>query len=233
VLPDIRHTGSIYGLYNWLFFTNSTTLADGVDSISPVFSTPENPWILARQVHYSGRKELKKTMKRLVAFLASAVLMIPAVMQAKPVQPVSLQEAVRHELSMMSRYTVFDDISFRLDGDTVILTGEVHRPIVKSDAKDAVRHVEGVNRVVNNIEVLPLSPNDDRIRLAVYRAIYGAPTLSARYAQLAYPPIHILVKNGHVRLEGFVANQMDRNIAGIRANGVFGAFSVQNDLKVG
>lgn len=176
---------------------------------------------------------MKKTMKRLATLLASAVLMIPAVMQAKPARPVSLQEAVRHELAMMSRYTVFDDISFRLEGDTVILTGEVHKPIVKSDAKDAVRHVEGVSRVINNIEVLPLSPNDDRIRLAVYRAIYGEPTLSARYGMVAFPPIHIIVKNGHVTLEGFVANQMDRNIAGIRANGVFGAFSVKNDLKVG
>jgi hyperosmotically inducible protein len=171
-------------------------------------------------------------MKRLAAFLASAVLMVPAVMQAKS-RPVSRQEAVRHELAMMSRYTVFDDISFRLDGDTVILTGEVHKPVIKSDAKDAVRHVEGVSKVINNIEVLPLSPNDDRIRLAVYRAIYGAPTLSPRYAMQAFPPIHIIVKNGHVRLEGFVANTMDRNIAEIRAKGVFGAFSVKNDLKVG
>ncbi len=172
-------------------------------------------------------------MKRLATFLASAVLMIPAVMQAKPARPVSTQEAVRHQLAMMSRYTVFDDISFRLDGDTVILTGEVHQPIVKSDAKDAVRHVEGVRNVINNIEVLPLSPNDDRVRMAVYRAIYGEPTLRARYGMQAFPPIHIIVKNGHVRLEGFVANQMDRNIAGIRAKGVFGAFSVDNDLKVG
>jgi len=172
-------------------------------------------------------------MKRLATFLASAVLMIPAVMQAKPARPVSLQEAVRHQLATMSRYTAFDDISFRLEGDTVILMGEVHQPIVKSDANDAVRHVEGVSKVVNNIEVLPLSPNDDRIRLAVYRAIYGGPTLSPRYAQLAYPPIHIIVKNGHVRLEGFVATQMDRTIAGVRAQGVFGAFSVKNDLKIG
>jgi hyperosmotically inducible protein len=172
-------------------------------------------------------------MKRLATFLASAVLMIPAVMQAKPARPATLQDAVRHELVMMSRYTVFDNISFRLEGNTVVLSGEVSRPIVKSDAQNAVRHVEGVSQIVNNIEVLPLSPNDDRIRLAVYRAIYGAPTLSARYAQLAFPPIHIIVKNGNVRLEGFVANQMDRSVAGIRANGVFGAFSVQNHLQIG
>jgi hyperosmotically inducible protein len=172
-------------------------------------------------------------MKRLATFLASAVLMIPAAMYAKPSHPVTLQEAVRHQLATMSRYSVFDNVEFRLDGSTVVLTGQVSRPVIKSDAKDAVIHVEGVTNVVNNIEVLPLSPNDDQIRMAVYRAIYGAPTLSARYAQLAFPPIHIIVKNGNVRLEGVVANQMDRNIAGIRANGVFGAFNVTNDLRIG
>ncbi|HVY94587.1 MAG TPA: BON domain-containing protein [Bryobacteraceae bacterium] len=159
--------------------------------------------------------------------------MIPAVVQAKPGKPVSLQESVRHSLAMMPRYTIFDDISFHMDGTTVVLTGEVAQPIVKEDAQDAARHVEGVTNVVNNIEVLPLSPDDDRIRLATYRAIYGEPTLRARYGILAFPPIHIIVKNGHVKLEGYVANQMDRNIAGIRAKSVFGAFSVENDLKVG
>lgn len=159
--------------------------------------------------------------------------MIPAAIQAKESKPVSLQENVRHHLAMMPRYGVFDNVSFRLDGSTVILTGEVARPIVKEDAKDALRHVEGVTNVVNNIEVLPLSPNDDRIRLAVFRAIYGSPSLATRYGNMAQPPIHILVKNGNVRLEGFVANAMDKNLAGIRAQGVFGAFNVQNDLQIG
>jgi hyperosmotically inducible protein len=92
--------------------------------------------------------------------------------------------------------------------------------------------VEGVTNVVNNIEVLPLSPDDDRIRRGVYRAIYGDPALSTRYGFQALPSIHIIVKNGHVRLEGVVANEGDKNIAGIRANGVPGAFSIENDLRV-
>ena len=166
-------------------------------------------------------------------FLLTASLLIPVAMQAKASKPRTLPEAVRHELATMPRYGVFDNLSFRVDGTTVILTGEVTRPVVKSDALDAVKHVEGVTNVVNNIEVLPLSGNDDRIRLATWRAIYGAPTLSARYGQMPNPPIHIIVKNGVVRLEGFVANAMDRNIAGIRANGVFGAFKVENDLQIG
>jgi hyperosmotically inducible periplasmic protein len=86
--------------------------------------------------------------------------------------------------------------------------------------------------VVNNIEVLPLSPDDDRIRRGVYRAIYGDQTLSTRYGFQALPSIHIIVKNGHVRLEGVVANEGDKNIAGIRANGVHGAFSVENGLRI-
>lgn len=173
-------------------------------------------------------------MKKLATLLLSAALMIPVAVEAKPAhQPVSLQEAVRHNLAMMSRYTVFDNIQFRLDGSTVILSGEVSRPIVKSDAMDAVRHIEGVTSVVNNIEVLPLSPNDDQVRMATYRAIYGAPTLAARYGMQAFPPIHIIVKNGNVRLVGFVANQTDRTIAGIRASSVFGAFNVKNELQIG
>jgi len=95
-----------------------------------------------------------------------------------------------------------------------------------------VKRIEGVTSVENNIEVLPLSPNDDQIRIATYRAIYGDASLSTRYGYRALPSIHIIVKNGNVRLEGVVANEMDRNIAGIRANGVPGAFSVQNDLRV-
>jgi len=114
----------------------------------------------------------------------------------------------------------------------VTLLGEVTQPVLKSDAGNVVKRVEGVTNVVNNIEVLPLSPDDDRIRRAEYRAIYGDPALSSRYGFQALPSIHIIVKNGHVRLEGVVANEGDKNIAGIRANGVAGAFSVENDLRV-
>ena len=172
-------------------------------------------------------------MKRLAVALLTASLLIPAAVEAKTAKVVTLPEAVRHQLVMLPRFTVFDNLGFRVDGGTVTLTGEVTQPIVKDDAAAAVRGVEGVTTVVNNIEVLPLSPNDDRIRLAVYRAIYRDPTLSSRYAFTAQPSIHIIVKNGVVRLEGIVANQMDRTIAGMRANGVFGAFKVENDLQIG
>jgi hyperosmotically inducible protein len=149
-----------------------------------------------------------------------------------PENEAHLVQEVRHQLVMLPYYGVFDDIGFQVQGGTVILEGAVTRPTLKDDAGRVVRKVEGVTNVVNNIEVLPLSPNDDRIRRAVYRAIYGDPALSDRYGFQALPSIHIIVKNGNVRLEGVVANEGDRNIANIRANGVPGVFSVQNDLQV-
>ena len=139
---------------------------------------------------------------------------------------------VRHELVSLPYFGVFDDLGFTVNGSTVTLVGEVTRPTLKSDAGNVLKRVEGITNVVNNIEVLPLSPDDDRIRRGVYRAVYGDPSLSTRYGFQALPSIHIIVKNGHVRLEGVVANEGDKNIAGIRANGVPGAFSVENDLRV-
>jgi hyperosmotically inducible protein len=133
---------------------------------------------------------------------------------------------------MLPYYGVFDDLGFNVNGSTITLTGQVTRPTLKDDAGSAVKNVEGVTNVVNNIEVLPLSPVDDGIRLATYRAIYGDPSLSTRYAYRAAPSIHIIVKNGNVRLEGVVANAMDKQIAGMRAKGVSGVFDVENDLRV-
>src|SRR5581483_6730870 len=104
-------------------------------------------------------------------------------------------------------------------------------PTLKSDAEKAVKRIEGVEKVVNNIEVLPVSPADDRIRKAVYQAIYSRPGLD-KYELRAVPSIHIIVKNGHVTLAGAVANQMDKILAGMAANGVSGVFSVTNDLQV-
>jgi hyperosmotically inducible periplasmic protein len=143
-----------------------------------------------------------------------------------------LVQEVRHQLVMLPYYGVFDDLGFTVNGGTVTLMGQVTQPVLKDDAGRAVKKIEGVTSVNNNIEVLPLSPNDDQIRRAVYRAIYGDPSLSTRYGFRALPSIHIIVKNGNVRLEGVVANEGDRNIAGIRAKGVPGAFNVQNELKV-
>jgi hyperosmotically inducible protein len=144
----------------------------------------------------------------------------------------NITKEVRHELVMLPWYSVFDNLAFRVDPDgTVTLLGQVVRPTLKDDAERVVKKIPGVTRVINQIEVLPLSPDDDRIRMAEFRAIFGDPALS-RYALGAVPPIHIIVKNGHVDLVGVVANQMDKQIAGIRANGVPGVFSVSNDLRV-
>ena len=139
---------------------------------------------------------------------------------------------VRHELVMLPYYGVFDDLAFRVDGGTVTLLGQVTRPTLKSDAENVVRRIEGVSRVVNHIEVLPLSSMDDQIRLAVYRAIYGDAALSTRYGFRALPSIHIIVKNGNVTLEGVVANEGDHNIAAMRAKGVPNVFSVTDNLRV-
>jgi hyperosmotically inducible protein len=137
---------------------------------------------------------------------------------------------VRHELVMLPYYNIFDDLAFRVEGSTVTLLGAVVRPTLKDDAGRVVKKVPGVQQVVNNIEVLPVSPMDDQIRRAEYRAIYGDPSISTRYGFRALPSIHIIVKNGHVTLEGVVANQADKNLIGIKANGVPSVFSVTNNL---
>jgi hyperosmotically inducible protein len=139
---------------------------------------------------------------------------------------------VRHELVMLPYYGIFDDLAFRVEGGTVTLLGAVTRPTLKSDAENVTKKVEGVNQVINKIEVLPLSPMDDRIRMAQYRAIYGDPTLATRYGYRALPSIHIIVNNGHVILEGVVANEADKTIINARANAVPGVFSVTNNLIV-
>lgn len=148
----------------------------------------------------------------------------PAKIQAR------LQREVRHVLVMLPYYSVFDNLEYQIQGDKVTLSGQVVRPVLKSDAEAAVKKIEGVEAVKNNIEVLPLSPFDDRIRLAVYRAIYSDPALE-RYALQAVPPIHIIVNGGHVTLVGVVESQADKNVANMRANAVSGVFSVKNDLR--
>ena len=139
---------------------------------------------------------------------------------------------VRHELVMLPRYGVFDNLGYQIAPDgTLTLLGQVARPSLKSDAEDAVKHIEGVEKIVNNIEVLPPSPGDDRIRRDTYRAIYGNENLS-QYQIRAVPPIHIIVNKGHITLEGVVARKMEKQIAGVQANSVSGAFSVTNNLRV-
>ena len=142
-----------------------------------------------------------------------------------------ISKEVRHELVMLPYYGVFDDLAYRVDGNKVTLFGEVTRPTLKKDAERVVQKIEGVQSVTNNIEVLPLSPNDDQIRRAVYRAIYSQPGLDL-YSLRAVPTIHIIVKNGNVILRGAVGNQGDKDRANIAANGVPGVFSVKNELMV-
>jgi hyperosmotically inducible protein len=149
-----------------------------------------------------------------------------------PANEARLVKDIRRALLTLPYYGVFDDIGFNVNGGTITLVGEVARPNLKGDAEYAVKHVEGVTSVVNNIEILPLSPMDDQLRRAVYRAIYGDPFLSTRYGFQAVPSIHIILKNGHLRLEGVVANESDRNVAGLKANQVPGIFSVENDLQI-
>jgi hyperosmotically inducible protein len=138
---------------------------------------------------------------------------------------------VRHELVMLPYYGVFDNLAYRVDGTTVSLFGQVTRPTLKSDAEGVVKRIEGVTKVNNQIEVLPLSPMDDQTRRAEFRAIYSEPSLNM-YATQAVPPIHIIVDNGKVTLVGVVGTQMDKDLAGVRANSVPGVFSVTNNLKV-
>jgi hyperosmotically inducible periplasmic protein len=138
---------------------------------------------------------------------------------------------VRHELLMLPYFGVFDNIVYKVEGSTVTLLGQVVRPTLKSDAENVLKHIEGVEKVENQIEVLPVSPMDDGLRLRLYREIYGFPALE-KYALGVQKPIRIIVKNGHVTLEGVVDSEADKNVAGLRANGVPGIFSVTNNLRV-
>jgi len=142
-----------------------------------------------------------------------------------------LERQVRHELVMLPYYGVFDRFAYQVDGEKVTLFGEVTRPVLKRDAEEVVKAIEGVKSVDNQIEVLPLSSHDDRIRLDLYKALYGDVALS-RYGLMAVPSIHIIVKNGNVTLDGVVDREADKSIAGVRANQVAGVFSVTNNLQV-
>lgn len=166
-----------------------------------------------------------------ISRLAAICLVVGISIAAAQPRPDRITREVRHELVMLPYYGVFDNLAYRVSGDTVTLYGQVTRPTLKSDAERVVKGIEGIGTVRNEIEVLPLSPNDDRIRLAVYRAIYGEPALQ-RYGLQAVPPIHIIVKNGNVTLMGVVGNEGDKNIAGIRAKGVPGVFNVSNEVQV-
>jgi hyperosmotically inducible periplasmic protein len=162
--------------------------------------------------------------------MAGVLLMTPALVGGSTgVKP--LDERVRHELNMLPFFSVFDHLTYRIDGDKVILAGEVTRPVLKHDAETVIRRLAGVTAVDDQITVLPLSRFDDRIRLAELRAIYGNSVLQ-RYGLGPYAPIRIVVKNGNVTLEGMVGSKMDKNVAGLAANSVAGVFSVTNNLVI-
>ena len=161
-----------------------------------------------------------------------AILGQPLVARSQAVNPRLIRE-VRHELRMLPYYGVFDWLEFEIQPDnTVVLRGQVVRPTTKSDAEGRVKDIEGVSRVSNQIEVLPLSPSDDRSRRALYRAIYNFNSPLFRYATQSVPPIHLIVNRGHATLKGVVANKGDAQLAYIRARGVPGLFSVKNELVV-
>lgn len=165
--------------------------------------------------------------------LTAALLAVPGfASQAPATANAPLEGNIRRAINTLPYYSVFDDLSFSLDADgTVTLSGEVMQYYVRNSAVSAVKNLPGVTRVVDNIEVLPLSPYDNNLRIRAYNAIFGYPALS-RYAINARPPIRILVKNGNVTLAGVVNNDLDRTLAFNRLNGLAGAFSVTNELRL-
>ena len=181
------------------------------------------------------RKRISETLA--IAFLMVSLFSLAGVREAvaKNYQDgnrAHIIKEVRHELVTLPYYGVFDWLVFEVRQDnTVVLRGQVVRPSTKSDAEARVRGIDGVKEVVNEIEVLPPSPQDDRLRLALYRAIYNWNSPLFRYATQAVPPIHIVVKNGRAALKGVVATKGDANLAYIRARGVPGLFEVKNELK--
>jgi hyperosmotically inducible periplasmic protein len=179
---------------------------------------------------------LKLLFTALLAGLVAVTVGVPIASAgtATAVNTSSISEQVRHNLAMLPWYGVFDNLQFQVNGTEVVLSGEVisEHGITKDDAANAVKKIPGVTNVVNNIEILPPSPFDNEIRRAEYRAIFSKSDLG-RYTLGVIPQVHIIVKGGHVTLEGKVIDQMDRTVAGIAANSVPGVFSVQNNLQVG
>jgi len=164
--------------------------------------------------------------------IVPALIVATAAMSQTPtLSEGQIAKQTRHEILTLPFFDVFDNLEFRVDGRKVTLMGQVTRPVLKSGAEAAVKDIEGVEQVDNQIEVLPLSPNDDRLRIAAYRAIYNFNALR-RYALPVIKPIRIIVKNGNLTLEGMVDTETDKNLVNLRANRVHGVFSVTNNLRV-
>jgi len=176
-----------------------------------------------------------KFVRSKVAGISAVILLAASLGLSAPKpndQPLNTIEGkVRRELVTLPYYGVFDNLAFKVDGDTVTIYGQVVRPTTRSDAAARVARITGVGHVVNNIEVLPLSSFDNGIRVRTYRAVFSRGGLY-RYAMGANPSVHIIVDRGRVTLEGWVSNQMDSQLAYIAASGVPGVFSVTNNLRV-
>jgi hyperosmotically inducible periplasmic protein len=203
-----------------------------------LFTLPDASNHRAHAFNKQEDSEMKSSMlgrfKMIAALLVGAGLASAgtAPQAVAPQSDEALARQVRHEIVMYSHYTIWDNINLRVNNGSVELTGAVSQPYKKSDLGKIVQKVRGVQSVTNQLEVLPLSPMDDRLRLQVARAIFRDPSLS-RYAIQAVPPIHIIVDNGHVTLEGVVNNSMEKQIAGLRASSAGLSFGpVINNLRV-
>lgn len=168
--------------------------------------------------------------KSILMSAAMALAVSPMLLSGTTGDHAQAVEQVRKRIVKAPFYSIFDNVEFTLTDGELILTGEVSRPSVKRTIEKSVARVVGVHKVVNNIEVLPVSFYDNRIRRALVHQIYGS-QMFARLAIQANPPIHVIVKNGHVTLEGVVFNEGQKNFAGITAHTINGVFSVTNNLR--
>ena len=173
--------------------------------------------------------------QRLLGLLVAGVMAtagFAATTTSVPAPDAQIAQQIAKEIRMYSRYTIWDHVNLRVNNGEVQLLGEVSQPWKKQDLERLAMNVPGVTSVANELKVLPLSSFDNDIRIRVARAVYGHPSLS-RYSMQAVPPIHIIVDNGRVKLEGVVNSDMEKTIAGIQAGSAglsFGA--VENNLRV-
>jgi hyperosmotically inducible protein len=198
-------------------------LRNGGFGIQLAYPAVRRPVQGQRGVQESQVSKTQPTVVAAAPFLGQA--------QAPGPAQVRIQRVVMHELLMLPYFGVFDNMEYQVNGDAVILLGLVTRPTLKSDAESVVKHIEVLSRANNNINVLPPSPMDDQLRLALFRAIYGYPSVE-KYALGVQKAIRIIVKGGHVDLDGVVDSMADKETAGIRTNGVSGIFMVTNNLRV-
>jgi hyperosmotically inducible periplasmic protein len=234
----------IRSLRGFFIFVDGTSEPSEGRSVGRDCTCAERLW---RNACLMVRKEEETTMKRSITIISTIVFTLASFVALTTMANAQqrrgsdeerarayLIREVRHELVTLPYYGVFDWLQFQAQADgTVTLMGQVTRPTLKSSAESVVKDVEGVTKVNNQIEVLPLSPNDDRVRRAVYFALFNFDSPIYRYGMGAVPSIHIIVKNGNVTLKGIVDSDSDRNLANVRANGVSGVFSVKNELTVG